>query len=93
MASFVHIFIKPKSGVTEEMVKKKMDLSIDWYKYSEYCWIVKTTSSVEKWQTRLKPLVEPGGTLLIMEVDPSKRQGWIAKGFWEWLKKNGVNKA
>jgi len=93
MTSFVHIFIKPKSGVTEEMVKKKMDLSIDWYKYSEYCWIVKTTSTVEKWQTRLKPLVEPDGTLLIMTVDPSKRQGWIAKGFWEWLKKNDVNKA
>lgn len=93
MATFVHIFIKPKSGVTEEMVKKKMDLSIDWYKYSEYCWLVKTTSTVDKWQTRLKPLVEPDGTLLIMSVDPSKRQGWIAKGLWEWLKKNGVNKA
>ncbi len=88
MATFLHIFIKPKAGVSEEDVKKKMNLSIDWYKYSEFCWVVKTTSDVGKWQTRLKPLVAPGGNLLILTIDPSKRQGWIAKGFWEWLKKN-----
>ena len=88
MATFLHIFIKPKAGVSEEDVKKKMNLSIDCYKYSEFCWVVKTTSDVGKWQTRLKPLVAPGGNLLILTIDPSKRQGWIAKGFWEWLKKN-----
>jgi hypothetical protein len=93
MATFVHIFIKPKSGVTSEMVERTINLGVDWYRYSDYCWIVKTTSTVEKWQTRLKPLVEPGGTLLIMAVDPTKRQGWIAKSFWEWLKKNDVNSA
>ena len=93
MSFFLHIFIKPKPRVTEEMVKSKMDLSIDWYKYSEYCWVVKTTSTPDKWQTRLRPLVEPDGTLLILAVDPSRRQGWMAKGFWEWLKANDVSKA
>lgn len=87
MAIFLHIFIRPKVGITEEAVKAKMNLSIDWYKYSDYCWVVKTTSDVAKWQTRLKPLVEPDGTLLIFEINPKKRQGWIAKGFWGWLKK------
>ena len=93
MATFLHVFIKPKVGVSEDQIKQKMNLSIDWYKYSEYCWVVKTTSDVAKWQTRLKPLVEPDGTLLILAVDPTKRQGWIAKGFWEWLTKNGAKKA
>lgn len=88
MATFLHIFIRPKAGITEEAVKAKMNLSIDWYKYSDYCWVVKTTSDVVKWQTRLKPLVEPDGTLLILTIDPKKRQGWIAKGFWTWLKKS-----
>lgn len=93
MAAYFHIFIKPKSGVTDEMVKRKMDLALDWYKYSDYCWVVKTTSDEAKWQTRLKPLVEPDGSLLILSVDPSKRQGWIAKSFWEWLKDHGVKKS
>ncbi len=92
MASFIHVFLNPKAGVSEEQIKKKMDLGIDWYKYSEHCWVVKTTSDVNKWQTRLKPLAEPDGTLLILTVDPTKRQGWIAKGFWGWLAKNGAKK-
>ena len=87
MASFLHIFIKPKAGISEEQVKGQLNLAVDWYKYADFCWVVKTTSDVSKWQTRLKPLVEPGGTLLILTVDPSRRQGWIAKGFWAWLKK------
>jgi len=93
MASFLHIFLKPKAGVTEETVKTKMNLAVDWYKYSDYCWVVKTTSEVARWQTRLKPLVEPDGTLLILTIDPTKRHGWIAKGFWDWLKKNVEPKA
>lgn len=93
MADLYHIFIKPKVGVTEDQVQKKMNLAVDWYKYSEYCWVVKTTSDAAKWQTRLKPLVEPNGTLLILKIDPTKRQGWIAKGFWEWLKNDKKKKA
>lgn len=88
MASFLHIFIKPKSGITNDMVKEKMNLAVDWYKYADYCWVVKTTSDVAKWQTRLKPLVDPDGSLLILTINPSERQGWISKSFWNWLKKN-----
>ncbi|AOI64537.1 hypothetical protein WS51_12670 [Burkholderia territorii] len=85
-AKLYHIYIQPKSGVSEETVKAKMNLSIDWYKYSDTCWVVKTTSDAAKWQARLKPLVEPDGSLLILRVDPTDRQGWIAKSFWAWLR-------
>ena len=87
MATFLHIFVKPKPGVTEDQVKKTMDLSLDWYKYSDYCWVVKTSSDVAKWQARLQGFAEKGGNLLILTIDPSKRQGWMAKAFWDWLKK------
>lgn len=85
-AQFLHIFLKPRQGVSEAQIQKKIDLSVDWYKYAEHCYVVKTTSDVAKWQARLKPLVEPSGTLLIMALDVTKRQGWIAQSFWEWLK-------
>lgn len=87
MTSFYHIYLRPKHGVTDEQVDEKINLSIDWYKYSPSCWLVKSTSDVAKWQTRLKPLVEPDGELVILKVDPTERQGWIAKGFWDWYKK------
>jgi len=87
--SLIHIFIKPKTGVTKDQVKAKMDLAIDWYRYSDYCWIVKTTSSVAKWQTRLKPLADDkSGALLILAIDKdAKCQGWMIKEFWAWFRK------
>jgi hypothetical protein len=87
MASFLHVFLKPSAGKSEAEVEKVMNLAVDWYKYADYCWVVKTTSAIEKWQVRLKPLVGRDGNLLILAIDPTKRQGWIAKGFWDWLKK------
>lgn len=90
MATLYHIFIRPKIGVTDEQVKEKMDLAVDWYKYSDYCWIVKTTSKAQKWQTRLRPLVDPGGALLIIKLDAADRQGWMAKNLWKWLRESGT---
>jgi len=87
MTSIFHIYIKHKAGVTEEQIKAKMNLAVDWYKYSDTNWIVKTTSDTAKWQTRLKPLVEPSGALLILPIDTAaKRQGWMVKSFWEWMR-------
>lgn len=92
MTTFLHIFIKPKPGVSKEQITAKMNLAIDWYRYADHCWVVKTSSDVKKWQTRLKPLVEPSGSLLILTIDPAERHGWIAKGFWDWLEKNNASK-
>jgi hypothetical protein len=86
MATLYHIYVSPKAGVTNEQIEKKMDLALDWYKYGNNCWIVKSTSEPSKWQTRLKPLVEPSGTLFICKLDVTQRQGWMPKKFWEWLK-------
>ncbi len=88
MASFYHVFLKPNAGVTEEQIKAKMDLALEWYKYSDFNWIVCTTSDAAKWQARLLPFAQPDGILLIMKLDPTSRQGWIAKSFWTWLKEN-----
>lgn len=87
MISFYHIYLQPQEGITQSQINDQIDLAIDWYKYAPNCWVVKSTSEIERWQTRLKPLVEPDGSLVVLKVDPWVRQGWIAKGFWEWLKK------
>jgi hypothetical protein len=88
MASFYHIYLRPKDGVTSDDIKLKMDLAIDWYMYARYCWIVKTTSDEDKWFARLKPLTGPGGLLLIIKIDHEHRQGWMSKDFWKWLRGN-----
>ena len=85
-AIMYHIYLKPKADVTTDQVQAKINLALDWFKYGDNCWIVESTSDVAKWQTRLKPLVDPAGYFFICKIDISVRQGWMSKSFWEWLK-------
>ena len=87
MAEYLHVYVSPKEGVTREQVEKKLSLAIDWYRYAKGMYIVYTTSSVDKWKERLIYLVKPGGRLFVCRLDVGKRQGWMNKDFWEWLKK------
>ena len=87
VASYIHIFISPKNGITSAQVEQKMNLSLDWIRYTTGTYVVYTTSDVNTWMGRLKPLVEPSGHLFICEINVKKRNGWMTKDFWEWLKK------
>jgi len=88
MANFYHVFIKPKKGVTLDQVEKKMNLSLDWFRFTHSVWILYSTSRIDKWQERLRPLVESGGSLFVCKLDISKRKGWMSKDFWNWIKNN-----
>lgn len=85
--TFLHIHIAPKSGVSAEKVEEQLNLAVDWYRYTGNSYVVYTTSNVEKWMGRLKPLVDSGGRLLIFEINVNRRNGWMPQDFWDWLKK------
>ncbi|WP_024334637.1 hypothetical protein [Desulfotignum balticum] len=86
MANFYHVFILPKKGITYEQVETKMNLSVDWFRCTDSVWVLYSTSRIDKWQERLRPLVESGGSLFICRLDISKRKGWMKKEFWDWIK-------
>jgi len=88
MANFYHVFIQPKKGVTRDQVEKKMNLSRDWFRCTPSVWILYSTSRIDKWQERLRPLVEPSGSLFLCRLDISKRKGWMKQEFWDWIKNN-----
>ncbi len=88
MANFYHVFIQPRPGVSSEQVEKAMNLSLDWFRCTESVWVLYSTSQIGKWQERLRPLVEPTGSLFICRLDMTKRNGWMKKVFWDWIKKN-----
>lgn len=88
MADFVIIHIERKPASSFEEVKTQMDLALDWFRIKETLWITYTTSTVDKWYERLQPLVDPDGYLFICVLDVKKRNGWMSKEFWNWLKKS-----
>ena len=88
MSNFYSIYISVKDSITTEQVKNEMDKALDWFRLDKNCWIVYSTSEIDKWMARLKKLVEPEGSLFICKMDITDRNGWMTKEFWEWLKKD-----
>ncbi len=88
MANFYHVFIESKKDITYEQVKAKMDLALDWFRCNSNTWVLYTTSDEDKLRERFKSIVEPEGNLFICKLNIDKRNGWMVKDFWEWIKKN-----
>jgi len=87
MGNFYHVFIEPKEGVTPQQVEDKMNLAVDWFRCTRNVWVLYTTSDHDKWQERLRPLVDPKGSLFICRLDVNERNGWMIRTFWDWLNK------
>lgn len=89
MASFFHIYIVPKPGTTQQQVEEVMNKGRDWYRYATGLYIAYSTVDADKWMARLRPLVEPNGSLLIWRLHPTESNGWMTEDLWEWIRKDG----
>ena len=88
-AQYYVVYLRPAKGRTLEEIAEKMNLAVDWYRIDPVVWILYTTSDAEKWSARLSPFVkgEGDGYLFVSRLDVSDRQGWMADGFWKWLRR------
>jgi hypothetical protein len=85
--NYIHICLEPKQGIKMETIVEKMNLAVDWFRYTDTNWVVYTTSDISKWQRRLKEFADPDGSLFICELNINNRNGWMSKDFWKWLRK------
>jgi len=86
---YYHVYIAPKKGISPSEIVKKMNLSLGWFRYASNCWVLYSTSSLDKWMTRLKPLIGKSGYVFIAEMNPNKANGWMPNDFWEWFDEEG----
>ena len=57
-----------------------------WQHPLESTWVVYTTLDVNDIYEKLHSVMDNNDLLLVLAVDPTKRQGWLAKSFWEWMR-------
>jgi hypothetical protein len=84
----LHITLNLFRAVEEEELEKTFNKAIDYAHYAPNCWLVLTSSNVERWQGRLMPLLGDNDTLLICEVQPASIHGWIQNWIIEWIVKS-----
>jgi hypothetical protein len=77
----------PKKGISQNDIEENMNLLLDWIRYDENCYVVYSNSTIRQLNMRFRPLVEPDGRLFICELNIENRNGWMAKSFWSWIRK------
>lgn len=83
---YLHISIDFNGEVDADALKAKFNLALDWIHYQPNCWIVRTSSSAEKWFNRLAPLLDEDASLLIIKVDLSEKAARLPDWVSNWIK-------
>lgn len=66
--------------------------ALDWARYTQYNWVLWTTTDPATWLARIRPHLGPQDNVVICHVDlsstPLTYTGWADKWFWEWIQKH-----
>jgi hypothetical protein len=85
-ARLLSLYIRPNPPSTKQEIEDKLDKALDWFRIDVGFYILYTTTEAKIWKERLKPLVEPNGSLLIWLLVPDGYSGWMKRRLWDWVK-------
>jgi len=54
-------------------------------------WFIKSNSEANDIYESLRPHIDDNDLLFIVEINADNRQGWMARTFWDWIKKSDNN--
>lgn len=67
-------------------IEKKLNLAYDWYRIDTGSYILYTSKNANQWYNIMEDIFEKRPHMFFCSLDVSDRQGWMAQGFWDWLK-------
>ena len=85
--TFYHLYAIPKTELESSVIENRLNLAVDWFRYAKNHWIIYSTSDIDRWMKRLKPLIEPDGKLFICELNLNNYNGVMSQSFWDWVGK------
>jgi hypothetical protein len=59
----------------------------DWWHYTDNAYIVASNQEVQKLYNAAAPGMKGIQYVLIIELNPNNRQGWLPPDAWKWLQK------
>ena len=83
---FVMVIFMSSQNSYDEIATPVLNKAVDWLRFAPNNWLVWTSTSPDRWYLRLKPILKSGDTLLICEVDMSRRSGNMPRSFWDFVK-------
>jgi hypothetical protein len=83
---FLHIGFSFVAEPELQGLEETFDRALDWYRYAPNCWVVWTSSSPERWYSRVKKHLKEGDRVFICKVNINERSGWMPGKFWNFIK-------
>lgn len=57
----------------------------NWAHVLKSTWLIRTTQTADQVSTDLRKHMDPNDNLLVIEVNPKNKQGWLSRKFWNWM--------
>ena len=78
-------------GATNLNLRRKITEAIkatgNWWHHVEFSWLVVADKTASDIAEEITPHIrEANGTLLVMQVEPSNRQGLLPGNGWKWIR-------
>lgn len=79
--------IDPNSSYDTDILRKQLDLCLDWTRFFACTYLLYTNSDIEKLYSRFKEAL-PNNKFFITKVDfrNSQYTGWLKSGSWDRIK-------
>lgn len=61
-----------------------------WWHYMDSTWIVSTQSQIETVVQSIRSQIEEADNLFVVEISGCRRNGWLPKKAWDWLRAHDV---
>lgn len=85
-AHFIILNAAFKDAVDDDKLTKVLDKGLDWVRIMPGCWLIWTTSSADRWYSRLREFSRPGNRISIFAVDAEDRSGFLPKSIWAFIR-------
>lgn len=76
-------------GRNYEDLYEKLQSYLQHFHALESTWFIKTIETADVIYDKLRVSIDDNDHLLITEINPGNKQGWMIKSFWTWV--NGNN--
>lgn len=71
--------------VPNEAIERALGIGHDWLRFSPHCYYAYATVDAGVLYSVIRPLLHPEDLILVSEINPENRFGWVSQVAVEWL--------
>jgi len=75
-------------NVPIEKIERQLNQAKDWGRMAPNIWFFNTNLTQEEWYDRIKPVLDPTDSILIVSISMQYYKGWVYQPIIEWFQRD-----